>query len=476
MPNELPRLGAGVGVLVALALLAGCQSYEASPLDLGAHQAAWTERAPGDESVRAFVRELTRDEQTPEPFDPADGLSLGEGEIVALVYSPELRLARLRAGVSAATAEHAGRWDDPELSVDVLRLIESASSPWVITPGLAFTIPISGRLEAEKARADASLHAALSRVAEQEWGVRNELRRAWLEWSAARLRVERIELLLGEVESLVGSTAALADAGEMARTQATLFALERAGLARSLVRERGEAEHAEQRLRAIMGLSPDAPITPLPARSLSVVGGKPESDQFAWRNPTLVRLRHEYEVAERTLRREIRKQYPDLTIGPLYEADQGQSRIGFLGAVPIPVLNANAQGIAEAEAERALARAAFETEYERIAGHLAQARARHASLSDQLRQLEDEIVPLVDQQLDEAQRLLELGEGGLGAGLVLLESLTRAGQIEMDLIDTRLAESLAAVEVAGLIGPPMTQPNTDDATGHPDASPDEVSR
>ena len=40
----------------------------------------------------------------------------------------------------------------------------------------------------------------------------------------------------------------------------------------------------------------------------------------------LRRLREEYEVAEHALHREIRKQYPDLTIGPLYETDQGQSQ------------------------------------------------------------------------------------------------------------------------------------------------------
>ena len=62
----------------------------------------------------------------------------------------------------------------------------------------------------------------------------------------------------------------------------------------------------------------------------------------------LRQLREEYEVAEHALHREIRKQYPDLTIGPLYETDQGQSRLGFLGATPLPLLNATRPGIAEA--------------------------------------------------------------------------------------------------------------------------------
>ena len=50
-----------------------------------------------------------------------------------------------------------------------------------------------------------------------------------------------------------------------------------------------------------------------------------------------------------------------LTLGPMYESEQGQSRIGFFGVVPLPFLNANRRGIAQARASRELARAAFET-------------------------------------------------------------------------------------------------------------------
>jgi outer membrane protein TolC len=65
---------------------------------------------------------------------------------------------------------------------------------------------------------------------------------------------------------------------------------------------------------------------------------------------------------------------------------------------------------------------------------------------------ESEIVPLVDRQLGDAQRLLELGESD---GLVLLESLTRAAQAAMELIDTRLEESLAINQLRSLVGPEL---------------------
>ena len=453
-------------------LLAGCQSYRAKPLDLAAHRDAWLGRTPGDEPVRAFAQKLA-EEGEPGAFDPSDGLSLAEAEVVALVFNPDLRLARLRAGVASATAEHAGLWQDPQFGVDFLSMVEGESNPFLITPGLSLTIPISGRLEAEKARADAEVAAELTRVAEQEWQTRIEVRRAWLTWSAAMLKAEQTERLLASIETLVGSTRRLAEAGELVRTEAALFTIEQASQRQALLRYRGEAAEAEQELRTLLGLAPDAPLELVPTVAAAIDPEELTHDAAANRSLTLAGLRDEYEVAEQTLRREVREQHPDLTIGPLAEFDRGDTLLGFSLSLPIPILNANRQGIAEAHAERELARAAFETAYERLAGSLAATTARLDTIREQRAVIENEIAPLVDRQLADAQNLLQLGEGG---SLVLLESLTRVGQTQMALIDARLGESLALARLAELVGPPaalpVDAPNTN-APGAADAASNE---
>lgn len=433
------------------AVLAGCTTYEPRPLDPGGHQAGWHARSAGDESVRAFAARLgAGDADDGAPFDPDDGLTLAEGELVALVFNPDLRLARARAGVASAAVGHAGRWDDPEFSIDVLRITEGVPDPWVIGAGLAITIPISGRLGVERERADAAVRAELERVAEREWAVRHEVRAAWLGWSAAVLRLEEHERLLGSVSELARSTERLAEAGEMVRTEAALFAIERSQRGYERHRLRGAVEEGEHRVRAAMGLSPEAPVELVLSMGLPGLPADSVSGEPAGANPTLARLRAEHEVAEQTLRREIRKQYPDLTIGPAFESDEGQSKVGFVGAIPVPVLNANKRGIAEAEAERELARAAYETEYERLAGVAASVRARARALRTERELIIADLVPLVDRQLADARRLLELGEGG---GLVLLESMVRAHETKMHLIDVRLEEALARAELAFLAGP-----------------------
>jgi outer membrane protein TolC len=438
-------------------LLAGCQTYEPRPLDLDDHRQRWLARSTTSEDVVAFAARLDQRGAGPPVFDPADGLELSAAELVALVFNGELRLARLDAGVATATAEHAGLWDDPQLSIDLLHITESVSNPWIITPGLAFTIPISGRLEVEQAKADAELAVQLHRIAEAEWRVRHDVRRTWLGWSSDVLRADESRRFVESMDSLVGSTTRLAEAGELPRTEASLFVIEQSQRRQELRRLDGAIAEAEQRLRALLGLAPDAPLALVPSLDTTFAGqdaARASVGDPGARSPTLARLQAEYEVSEQALRREIVKQHPDLTIGPLYESDQGQSRIGFLGAIPLPILNANKQGIAEAEARRERARAAVEIEWERLAGALALARLRAATLQAQRADIGGSLAPMVDNQVDDARRLLELGEGG---GLVLLESLVRAHETKMQLIDVREAEALAAAELAFLTGPATVQ-------------------
>ena len=452
MHIHIQRLTGALCASSAVLSIIGCQSYEPKPLDLEAHKNAWRLRTPGDESVRTFVDSLDADaEPAAEAFDPADGLSLEEAELVALIYNPDLRLARLRAGIAEATAQHAGRWEDPEFSIDVLRITESVSNPWFISPGLAITIPVSGRLDAEKSLADARSASALEAIAESEWRIRTEVRTAWAEWSATRFLLKAQENLLDSVSSLADAAGQLAESGEMMRTEAALFAIERAQRESEVASTHGALREQEFTLRALLGLAPDAPVEFLPSINASTDDPQANAlDSASQRNLTLARLRADYEAAENALRLEIRKQYPDLTLGPLYESDQGESRIGFLGAIPIPILNANRQGIAQAEARREFARAEFETHFERLANTLSSVQARLDALGTERTNLEDELVPLVDRQLEDARELLALGEGG---GLVLLESLSRAQSAKQRLIEVRLEQASAAAQLQFLIGP-----------------------
>lgn len=446
--------GMRLACIAAMAVLTSCQLYKPSPLNPSSHLESWRLRGLPDEKVRDFAKRLQSNPSGTTTFHSADGLDLAEAELVALVFNPDLRVARLKAGVAKADVMHAGRWDDPALGIDVLKVTDSVPEPWILSSSLSLTIPISGRLAVEKKRAKAKLHAELSRVAEDEWQTLHDLRHAWLEWSANHMRVKEAQRLVDSLETIVETTGKLTQSGELPRTESALFKIEQESRRAKLARLRGLVKQGEAEIRALMGISPTAPVNLI--ASLAGNEGKKRNTLEA-NNPTLVRLRNEYEVSELALLREIRKQYPDIEIGPQFEEDQGQSRLGIIGGIPLPILNSNKRGIAVARAERELARAAFETELERMEGKLAAVQARLAGVRSQRASIDSNLVPLVDQQLEDARKLLDLGEGN---SLVLLESLVRAHEAKLELIEARLEESAAQNKIRQIYGPDILKAKT----------------
>ena len=441
----------GLGSAVALIVLAGCQSYERVPLELADHRAALDARLIATEPISYFVERLSEaGNQVPERFDPNDGLSPAEGEVLALFYNPDLRLARLDAGVALATFETAGLWEDPQFGFDGAEIL-SPSGPFEYGLTLSLTIPISGRLGVEKDRAGAAYEAELRRIVDAEWSTRAAVRSAWASWSAESERLRLLREVIGQVERISAITDRLETAGELTRVEARLLRAElvetRADVAEAVLAE----ARARVELLGLMGLPPDAPVELLPAippASIGEISGAIE--RLIEANTTLAVRRAEYQIAEETLRLEVRKQYPDITIGTGYGSEDNDDRLLLGVSIPIPILNANRAGIAEAKARREVARAAAETTFERLTRELSMARAAYDASRTQRDAFERDLVPMLDEQASEVEQLIDLGEVNT---LLLLETVTRGFEAKSRLLDLRLAETDAAIEITRLLGP-----------------------
>jgi len=475
------QTGRGIAALVGLAgtlvVLTGCQSYERRPLDMDATRAAWLLRSPADPSVREFAAALEHAESDGGPagtkgFDPSDGLTLAEAEAVALVFNPDLRQARLEANVTRATAAHAGLWQDPVLGVDLERIVSGAdgANPWVAGSTIGITIPVSGRLEAEKARAGADLAAELNRVAAKEWATRSALRELWIEWSAARVRAEVAEELITRLRDVASLAERQEKAGSMTRIDARLFRVELAGREADLIATTSRVRELELQLRAMLGLAPQTPLTLTPsvtfaARTTSADELRPLLDTS---NPELAAVRAEYDVAEQSLRTEVRKQYPDLTIGPGYATDQSDNRVLLGLSLPIPLWNRNQQGVAQASAQREVARGRFETTYEHLSSRLAIALTRFEAGKAQRALVESSVVPLADEQEADVRRVAAIGRVD---PLLLLESLNTQYAAKVRLVEARATESIGAVRLDELVGPPIPRDLQTTAPASPTTTP-----
>ncbi len=430
--------------------MTGCASYEASPLDVTGTREAWLNRLPTGEDAGAYAKRLSEQEgRQAEAFDVNDGLTLAEGEAVALVFNPDLRVARLKINVARATAANAGLWEDPTVGVDLERILKSVDNPWIVGATIDITIPISGRLEVEKERAGKALAAQVQRVAAQEWATRAAVRELWVAWSAQKERLgleKELVARLGDVAELAGKQE---EAGSMSRIETRLFHVELEGARAELIAREARVAEMEIELKLLLGLSPKAPVTLVPSVTYTGVE-QVELKELETRNPELAAVRAEYDVAEESFRLEVRKQYPDLTIGPGYKNEDGASRALFSVAMPLPLWNQNKQGVAEAGAQRDVAKGEFTATYERLGAKLAMAQTRYEAGRKVREAVEGKVLPLADEQEAKVREVAGLGRVD---PLLILQAIQTQHQAKVRLVEAREAESVGAVRVEELLGP-----------------------
>ena len=178
LPAAAKVMGAGPtpaaaqrGALVALALLgitlSGCRAYTHRPID-------WEVETTGRATNAVHLA------------------SLDDAAKLALIANPELNRLRLKAAGGTRAAEAAGWWEDPEIDLDLMRIIQHDAHPFLGGASLAFTLPLSGvpgcEARAAKLYAEADLDAI--RAAERETTA--AARKAAIRLSSLRACVARL--------------------------------------------------------------------------------------------------------------------------------------------------------------------------------------------------------------------------------------------------------------------------------------------
>lgn len=456
------RCAAAIWMAACCVAAAGCARYDRRPLDLAAFQQALSERTVDAAETAEAASERG-------VYEPGDGLTLREAEALCLVLNPSLRSARLKARIPAIGAEKAGLWDDPELSADLLRILDDVDKPWILGASLSFTLPVSGRLGAEKAEANAEARVALVEIFAMEQEALRALREMWSECRRAGASAEATRRLLGRLATVCEVADRREQAGEMLPSEAGVFRLARARQEIALSRFEAEERIARLRLLAQLGLTSDAPVVLTAGGEAGVKPADPDTTGGLFQSNPLIAVRAaEYEVAEAALRLEIRKQVPDLHLGPAYGNEEGQDRLGAGFSLPLPVLNGNRRGVAEAEAAREAARAAWEEAVQRAKSQWEEASARLAAAEARREGIEKTVIPLAQKQMDQARSLADLGEFD---ALLLLESVESECEATLDRIEAETDVALARAELLALA--PLTLPPS---AVHPPAESKEPAR
>lgn len=441
-------------VLAPIVVMAACQTYEPEPLDLAGHARAFAARLPDPLDLQPSTigdEESGTGAAAGKAFDLADGLDLSEARYIALFVHPALRVARAEVAIAKAAAETAGLWEDPQLSGSFFYVLERTwQYDWFAGGYLAQTLPVTGMPGLEKALAGTQHELALVAARTAETGVLDRLDAAWVELARAKQEAVLAEQLVIRLRELEQVADALVASGELMHLEARAFELARMRAEVDALTAAAGAERARLVVHDAIGLPPSASVeldaSEMPAERVA----RDDREVALLDGPSVRTAKLAHDVAERTLQREIRKQWPELWVQPGWQEEDAQPRPALGFSLPLPLWNANARGIAEARASRTAAAEGAKERLERSVYQLARAELDLRTAASRRQSLAEQLLPRTEQQLSEVKRLGELGQ--LDA-LLALDAVTRAFEARRAVIDASAAESLALVAVNSLFWP-----------------------
>jgi CRISPR system Cascade subunit CasA len=180
-----------------------------------------------------------------------------------------------------------------------------------------------------------------------------------------------------------------------------------------------EAIARRHALLRTLGLHPDAPVeldfatAPQPDALYAAFGTAPATDLDLVRHPRVQERLVRFEGSEEALSAELRRQYPELEIGPQFGHEEGSARAGVGVGFTLPLWNRNRQAIAEAESTRDSSRFEAVAEWRALVAEWHEARAALQAAETLERRLREERLTSARAAAERAERLYRQGETAL---------------------------------------------------------------
>lgn len=321
-----------LGCLLPLGL-AACTLYSPKPVDLQRDTAEW-------QQISARMCE------------GATPLTLDKLHEIGLLLNPELNQARLGYARSTAVAEFAGLWEDPGISGTFARIRE----PNIINRGIgmSLTLPVTGLPGLSRKVAECYKEADYLAMQAKE--------RAYLvQLDTLRYRVmsthAKLHLMQARVKQQTEeqkSAQRMHDLGEMEFADFQVICRRLNDGQKEL--QEMEQEHLQAHLDMVklLGLHPEQREVELAGHlpgAIPAAVAAPTQEQLM-QHPLLKASMAAHDTSEAELEREIRKQYPELEIGPGFEEEDQDTKVTLGIGMKLPLWNRNKEGIAQATAER----------------------------------------------------------------------------------------------------------------------------
>jgi outer membrane protein, heavy metal efflux system len=369
------------GCCFVFTCLAGCAVYHPAPLPPSPDLAATPQL-----TVPARVFWLPG--LKPHAF-PKNGLDETAVITLAVLDNPDLKAARLQAGVASAQLLQAGLLPDPVLTADF------AKSELTYGGGIGLSEDIQALITrgAAKAAARADQRQVRLNILWQEWQIGERARELFIQSQsnaeleqvlttacdlfADRYHQDQAALQRGDITiSVATADLALLTDAENKRRQLQL-----------------NADMTRHQLNQLLGLQPRVRlhfIGSTTTQSLSKEQFQAAVTALPHRRADLLALQAGYQAQEQSLRAAILAQFPNLTAGVVYSRDpvEGVNDFGPNVTLSLPIFNRNRGNIAIQTATRAVLRQTYQARLDQAVGQADQVWNATEIMQNQLRELD----------------------------------------------------------------------------------------
>ena len=355
----MPGIRKQIVALFVVCLFAGCaaQRYQPSPIVAATSASQLESRSLADDGLRSFI-EKNLGQSAPRPLKTWNLQTLS---LAALYFNPALDVARARVARADAAVVTAGARPNPTLGIS-----PGIPSPYLLTLDFAIPIETAGKRGYRVQSAHNLGQAARLDLADSAWTVLSGVRLALLNYLLASRNLEMARSEEQIRTDQVNILERILSGGEISRFDVDLARIELSKIEVAMRSAEGQTAEARTALAAAIGIPmaglQDAqfewPDMDSPPNTETISTSEIQRDALLNRLDVRRSLA-QYAAAESDLQLEIAKQYPDINLGPGYTYEEKHSffTVGLSSAIPL--FNRNQGPIAEAEARRKEAAAAF---------------------------------------------------------------------------------------------------------------------
>ena len=341
----------------------------------------------------------------------SSGLSLPQALQRALAQ-PELQAAQLEWQASGHDVQQAGRWANPELSLELENANRHERTGTVL---LSQPLQLGGKRAARVQLAERGQDVAQAELAIRQAEVRAAVSTAFVEVLVAQERLQLAQAALVVASHGLDAARKRVEAGKVSPVEATKAQVTEAQARLALMQAQGEHGRALQVLRAVMGLNPlDESVQDLDGSALEVALPPSLEQVLAQLASSPAQRKSQAEVAQWSAQAEVARSLrtPDVSVqlGIKRERDAGRNQLIVGLSMPLPLFDRNqdAELAALKRRDKAQAQSAAAVLSQRQAVLAAHQRWLLAAQSAQL--LQDTVLPGAQTAFVAARKGFALGK------------------------------------------------------------------